>query len=48
MGFRYNQYRLGQEVRTCIVQTGYCSAWSVPDYITVQHIITTTYWFNPS
>ncbi len=48
VGFRYNQYRLGQEVRTCIVQTGYCSAWSVPDYITVQHIITTTYWFNPS
>jgi hypothetical protein len=45
VGFRYNQYQIGQEDRTCIPVTGYCSAWSNPDYITVQNVLAPTYQF---
>ena len=43
VGFRYRKWVVGMQQRTCIVETGYCFAWSSTDHITVQQHLGNTY-----
>jgi hypothetical protein len=45
MGFRYDQYTVGMEVRTCIVETGSCTRWSPPTRTVVQRHLGQTYFY---
>jgi hypothetical protein len=45
MGFRYDQYTVGMEVRTCIVETGSCTRWSGPTRTVVQRHLGQTYFY---
>lgn len=47
-GARYTQYLSSMESRTCVVNTGSCSAWSSPQKVTVQKFLGDTYlWPGP-
>jgi hypothetical protein len=41
-GFRYNQYKIGMERRTC-VSPGPCGSWSKPYWVTVQQHLGNTF-----
>lgn len=43
VGYRYDEYTIGMERRTCVVQNGSCGAWSSPTTATVQHHLGDTY-----